>query len=255
MKISLITVCYNSAKTIAETFESVLSQSYDNYEYIVVDGKSSDDTINIIVEYEKKFKGKMHYISEKDNGLYDAMNKGIKLATGEIIGILNSDDKFSGNAVLEKIAKEFKKTNCDALYSNLLFMDHEKMMFPVRKVIAGKVSKKLGWHPPHPTLYIKKSVYNEIGLFNLKYKKVSDYDLMLRLVRSNFGIVYINEFLIYMRAGGLSTNGLKGYINNFKESYQILKDNKIKFAFVINVHRSIKTICQMITAKFMKIKV
>lgn len=247
MKVSIITVCYNSEKTISETIESVLKQTYDDIEYIIVDGLSKDNTLDIIKESQKKFKGKLKYISEKDKGLYDAMNKGIEMASGDVIGILNSDDKLANKGVIKKIVQEFEKSNCDATYSNLLFMDEESMTKTIRKFKAGKYSKKFGWHPPHPTLYVRKSVYDEIGKFNLKYRIAADYDFMLRMIKTNnYSLSYINENLVYMRSGGASTDGLNGYIKNFKDSYHVLKDNNIRYAFIINCLRSVKTIIQMI---------
>lgn len=247
MKISIITVCYNSEVTIKETIESVLNQTYKNIEYIIIDGKSKDSTMTIVKEYDKKFSGRLKYISEEDNGIYDAMNKGIKLSTGEVIGILNSDDKLAHKDVVKRIVQEFSETNCDATYSNLVFMDEKSMTKIVRKFNAGKYSKMFGWHPPHPTLYVKKNIYDEIGKFNLKYKIAADYDFMLRMIKTNnYNLSYIDENLIYMRSGGASTDGLNGYIKNFRDSYQVLKDNKIKCAFIINCLRSVKTIMQMI---------
>lgn len=247
MKISIITVCYNSAKTIEETINSVLSQTYKNIEYIIVDGSSKDNTMNIVKKYEKKFEGRLTYISEKDKGLYDAMNKGIDMSTGDVIGILNSDDVFANPNVVETIVKCFEKDNCDATYSDLVFMDEETMTKQVRNFTSSEPTKRLGWHPPHPTLYVKKKIYNEIGKFNLKYRIAADYDFMIRMIHSNhYRLSYIKDNLIYMRSGGTSTDGLKGYIKNFKDSYQVLKDNHLKYPFLLNCFRSVKTIGQMI---------
>lgn len=252
MKITLITVCYNSEATIKETFESVLNQKYDNYEYIVVDGLSKDKTLKIIKEYEKKFKGKMRYLSEKDKGLYDAMNKGIRMAKGDIIGILNSDDILANDKVFKLISKEFNLEKYDAIYGDLLFLDEKTMTKPLRKINGGNYSKKLAWRPPHPTLYVKKEVYDEIGDFDLKYRISSDMDFMLRMIRKDYKFKYIKKVLVHMRSGGVSTQGLKGYYKSFKESYGVLKDNNYKFPFLLNVYKTFLIIIETICAKFQK---
>ena len=160
MKISIITATFNSAKTLSQTLESVLKQTYHDYEHIIVDGLSKDNTMEIVKQYEAKYNGKLKYISEKDTGIYDAMNKGIKMATGDVIGILNSDDIYANEKVLQTIADKFEKTNCDGTYANLIFMDEETMSKPKRiwKSPYGKLEN--GWHPAHPTLYLKKEVYD-----------------------------------------------------------------------------------------------
>lgn len=249
MKISIITVCYNSEKTIEETIKSVLEQDYDNYEHIIVDGKSKDGTLKIVEKYKSKYKGKLKIISEKDSGLYDAMNKGIKNSTGDIIGILNSDDKFATSSVLREITKALKGKKYKGCYSDLEFRDHETMQTITRVWKSKEGSYKLGWHPPHPTLYLKREVYENIGNFNLNYRICADYDFMLRMMINKINLIYIPKVLIHMRSGGISTNGLKGYIKNFKESYLVLKNNNIKFPLLINLLRTIKTIFQMIKSK------
>ena len=245
MKISLITVCYNSEATIRDTLESVLSQTYDNYEYIIVDGKSTDKTLKIINSYKKKFKN-IKIISEKDKGLYDAMNKGVIKASGDIIGILNSDDILASKDVFEKIVNNID--DYDGIYSNLLMLD-EKLEKPYRVFKSKPVSKKKGWHMPHPTLYVKKEVYKKIGVYNLYYKIAADYDFMLRMINNNFKLKYLDDYFVYMRSGGKSTNGLKGYYKNFKESYKALKHNKRKFPLLTNIYRTYET---MIKQKIVK---
>ena len=255
MKISIITVCYNSEKTIEETIKSVLSQTYDNYEYLIIDGLSKDNTLSIVKKYEKKFKGKLKITSEKDKGLYDAMNKGIKKATGDIIGIINSDDILANKYVFEKIAKRFEETNCDATYSDLVFLDEETMSIPTRNFIAHNYSKFMAWHPPHPTLYLKSGVYKKVGEFNTNYRIAADLDFMLRVINQDYKFEYIREYLVKMRSGGVSTNGLKGYIKNLKEANVVLKANDIKFAYLINIYRIFKTFKQGISAKINKKKI
>ncbi len=251
MKISLITVSYNSEKTIKDTLESVLNQSYDNYEYIVIDGKSNDNTISIVKEYEKKFNSKLKYISEKDKGIYDAMNKGIKIASGDIIGILNSDDVLAHKNVFKNIVENINEN--DGIYSNLLMLD-ENLNKPYRLFKSKKVSKKLGWHMPHPTLYLKKDVYKRCGNFNINYKIAADLDFMLRIINSSLKLKYYNDFFVYMRSGGASTAGLKGYYKNFKESYNVLRKNKIMFPLISNVIRTLNVFIQKNKASKFKIR-
>lgn len=250
MKISLITVCFNSEKTIKDTIKSVLKQTYKNYEYIIIDGKSNDKTLEIVNKYLEK-ESKIKMVSEKDKGIYDAMNKGIKLASGDIIGILNSDDLLKDEYVFERIIDEFKKTNASAVYGDLLFMD-ETLKTPVRNFIAHNYSKHFAWHPPHPTLYVKKEVYEKIGDFNLEYKICADFDFMIRLIKGNFKFAYIKEYLVIMRIGGVSTDGLRGYINNLKEANAVLRNNHVSFYHLINIYRILKSIYQGLSAKIGK---
>lgn len=255
MKISIVTTAYNSGKTIEQTIKSVLSQTYDDYEHIIVDGNSNDNTMEIVKKYESKYNGKLKYISEPDKGIYDAMNKGIKMATGDVIGLLNSDDIYANSEILKKIATACKDKKSDGIHGNLLYMDNKTMTKPMRKWITKSTNIKTGNITAHPTLYLKKEVYEKLGLYNLKYKVVSDYDFMVKLLlNKDINLTYINEYLIHMRLGGASSAGLKGYLYNLKESYQILKDNKVKFSLWISFIRIIKTINQMVTAKFVKIK-
>jgi glycosyltransferase involved in cell wall biosynthesis len=249
VKISLITVCYNSEKTIKDTLDSVLNQTYKNYEYIIIDGKSNDNTLNILSDYKGKFNGKMKFISEKDNGLYDAMNKGIKMSTGSIIGILNSDDILSNKDIFKKIADAFDKTKCDGIYSNLYIMDYETMTKPLRTFIAKSGNYKYGWYPPHPTLYLKKEVYNKYGLYNQEFRIAADYDFMIRIMKENVNLQYINDYLVYMRGGGVSTKGLKGYWKSFKESLTVLKKNKIRFPLLVNFIRTFNIFKQIFNKK------
>ena len=255
MKISIITATYNSEKTLRDTLESVLNQTYDDYEHIIVDGLSKDNTMKIVKEYEQKYNGRLRYISEKDSGIYDAMNKGIKMATGDIIGILNSDDKYAHNKVLEEIINKFKETECDGTYANLVFMDEETMQIPKRVWKSPKGSYKRGWHPAHPTLYLTKQVYEKVGEFNLDYRIAADYDFMIRMMKmDSIKLEYIDDYLVYMRTGGTSTDGLKGYKKNLKESHKVLVSNDIKFAYLVDLKRINKTINEMIKSKIIKPK-
>lgn len=247
MKISLITVCFNSEKTIEDTIKSVLKQTYDNYEYLIIDGASKDNTLDIIKSYEKKFKGKLKYISEKDKGIYDAFNKGISMSSGDIIGFINSDDVLNGKDVLQKVVDNIE----DGVYSDVLFLD-EKLENPVRNFISGKTKNNGIFHPAHPALYLKKEVYDSVGLYNLDYRIAADLDLMLRVINKGYKLNYVKDYFVLMRVGGTSTNGLKGYYKNFKESYRVLKKNKVKLPLIKNVIRTFKTFNQGLSAKINK---
>ena len=186
LKISIITVSFNSAKTIKETIESILIQDYNNIEYIIIDGGSSDETIDIVKSYSEKIS---YFISEKDNGIYDAMNKGIKAATGDIVGILNSDDFYPNSFVLSNVAKSFKKYNCDAVYGDLVYVKEKDTTQIKRYWQAGNYNTskiKNGWMLPHPTFFVKKVMYDRHGLYNSDLKRAADYEMILKLLLNNF---------------------------------------------------------------------
>ena len=247
MKISIITTTFNSEKTVKDTIESVLKQTYSDYEHIFIDGKSTDKTLEIIKSYENEYNGKLKYISEPDKGIYDAMNKGIRKAKGKIIGFLNSDDIYAHENVLKEIIDKFKEDNYDGIHGNLVFTD-EKTMTKVKRIWKekeGKVSN--GWHPAHPTLYLKKDVYDKYGLFDIDYKIVADYDFMIRILKDGkLKLGYIDDVIVHMRLGGASTNGLKGYYKNLKESHKALLNNKIDHPYIVDFKRILKTMKQII---------
>lgn len=229
MKVSIITATYNSAATVADTLLSVEKQSYlPNIEHIIVDGISEDNTLNIV----KHFNHVSKVLSEKDNGLYDAMNKGIKLATGEIIAILNSDDFYAHENVIAKVVEVFKTTDCDAVYGDLIFVHPEKPNKILRKWIAGIYNPKQflrGWMPPHPTCFIKKEVYNKLGNFNTHLKSSADYELLLRFMYlNNIKVQYIREVLVHMRSGGQSTKSIRNRLKAHQEDYLAWKINNLK---------------------------
>ena len=254
MKVSIITPTFNSDETIEYTIKSILSQSYKNIEHIIIDKESSDKTLSIISKYKKEYNGRLIVVSEKDDGLFDAMNKGIKMASGEIIGILNSDDVLSGPNIIKTIVDTFKADKSDIVFGDLLYIEKNlQMRNRVWKSKIGNIKK--GWIPPHPTLYLKPKVYKKIGYFNLKYRRTSDLDLMIRIFsKKTFKSSYIPKVLVLMRVGGESSDGIKGYYENFKESYRIYRDNGFKFSLIISVGRIIKTIFQMFKAKILNIK-
>lgn len=227
MKITIITATYNSADTLKNTFDSVLEQTYTNYEYIVVDGLSKDGTLDIIKEYEGKFNGKMRYISEKDKGLYDAMNKGIAMATGDIVGILNSDDFYSSCDILEVIAKNIKEKGVDAVYGDIHFVNSNDLTKCVRYYSSKIFSRRLmrlGFMPAHPSFYCKREVYQKYGSFNTKYRITADFDSLFRFIYINrISTLYIKRDFVTMRTGGVSTNGLRSRWLIMKEHSRIMK--------------------------------
>ncbi len=185
MKISIITISYNSETTIRDTIQSILNQTYKEIEYIIIDGCSNDNTLNIIKEYEPAFKGCMKWISEPDNGIYDAMNKGIDLATGDVVGILNADDLYKDNTALKSIADAFEQHNVDCVYGNLEFVNANNIEKVTRTWIgspyqAGAFQK--GWHPAHPTFYCKREFFDSLGGFDLSFPISADFELMLRFI-------------------------------------------------------------------------
>ena len=214
MKISIITATYNSASTLRDTIESVLKQSYQNYEYIVVDGKSKDKTIDIVKEYADKLNERMLWISEPDFGIYDAMNKGIEMAEGDVIGILNSDDFFTSNDVLERVAKEFETDlTLDAIYGDIHFVKDEDLTKCTRYYSSSYFRPwllRFGFMPAHPSFYVRKEVYQKYGLYDLQFRTSSDFEMMVRLLSKNkIKTKYIHKDFVTMRAGGESTAGIK----------------------------------------------
>ena len=228
-KITIITVCYNSEKTIEDTLQSVVNQLYPNIEYIIVDGGSTDNTLAIIDKYKNKISV---LISEKDNGIYDAINKGIGLATGDIIANLNSDDFYIDNHVITDVVATFEKEKTDALYADLYYVD----AIDTNKIIRYWKSKQYkeglflkGWMPPHPTFFVKKEVYQKYGLFDLQFKSAADYEIMLRFIhRYKVSISYLPRVIVKMRVGGVSNASLSNRIKANQEDRKAWEVNGLK---------------------------
>ena len=199
-KISIITVSYNAVATIEQTILSVINQTYENIEYIIIDGGSTDGTIDIIKKYEDKI---AYWVSEKDKGIYDAMNKGINISKGDIIGIINADDFFIHNNVICNIIDAFKNEKVDILHGNIIYFDESKYKFRIKPCENIENIKK-SMCINHPTCFVKKDIYEKFGYFNTKYEIAADYELMLRFFKKNLNFKYINEDMIYFRAGGIS---------------------------------------------------
>lgn len=210
MKVSIITSCYNRVATIRNAIESVLAQDYNDIEFIVVDGSSTDGSLDIIREYADRIS---IIISELDHGMYEAINKGIRVATGEIIGLLHSDDFFYDNGVIGRIVERMKRTHADFLYGDGLFVDPDNTNKVVRNWIGGGYrlwKVRHGWLPLHPTCYIRRDVMMRLGLYNESYKIAADSDLLVRyLLTGGLTVTYLNEYVVRMRMGGLSTDSAK----------------------------------------------
>jgi len=218
MKISIITVCYNSEKTIADCITSVVKQSYSDIEYIVIDGKSTDTTMEIIASFgDQIFK----VVSEKDKGMYDAINKGIRMASGDIIGVLNSDDYYTDGLVIEDVMSKFNEANADALYADLNYVDQIDTNNVVRYWKSGDYKPNSflsGWMPPHPTFFIRKEWYLKYGEYSLELVSAADYELMLRMVlKHGARLAYLPRVIVNMRVGGMSNSSLRNRLRANKE--------------------------------------
>jgi glycosyltransferase involved in cell wall biosynthesis len=218
--------------TIHHTIESILNQTYPNIEYIIIDGKSTDNTLDIIKEYEPKFDGRMKWISEPDEGIYDAMNKGIRMATGDVIGILNSDDFYSHNNVIANVINHFHDGICEVVYGDIVYINPIDTKKIVRYWKSGKYKENLfkwGWMPPHPSLFVKKYIYEKYGFFNLNLGSSSDYEFMLRIIhKEKVKIVYLHEILVKMRLGGQSNASIKNRVRANNEDRLAWRINNIK---------------------------
>jgi len=225
MKISVITVVRNAEKTITDTLQSVSSQTYGNVEHIVIDGASTDQTVSIIEQHQDDI---AQFVSEPDSGIYDAMNKGIQLATGEVIGLLNADDVFQDNTVLAQVAEAHQDKTLDACYSDLVYVQSDDM----RKVVRYWKSKNHtsglsfdGWMPAHPTLYLKRHVYDKAGLFRTDLKYQSDLEFCARIFEKyKIKSLYIPKIWVRMRLGGVTNNSFKTMAMGNWESYRALQE-------------------------------
>lgn len=228
-KVSIITVCYNSAKTIEDTIQSVINQTYENIEYIIVDGLSTDNTLEIVNKYKDKI---AKVVSEKDAGLYDAINKGIGLATGEIIANLNSDDFYIDNNVITDVVSKMEETKSDTLYADLYYVDALDTNKVVRNWVSGAYKKGMffkGWMPPHPTFFVRKSVYDNYGKFNLELKSAADYEIMLRFIHKHeCSISYLPRVVVRMRVGGVSNVSIKNRLKANREDKRAWEMNGLK---------------------------
>lgn len=245
MKVTIITVTLNAQRTLEACINSVLNQSHKNIEYIIIDGKSNDNTIDIIKKYQDKIS---YWISETDRGMYDAINKGIEKSSGDIVGLLNSDDLFYSNDVVQTIVETFIATNTDSVYGDLEYIDAEDTN-KVFRIWKGKEFKRkrflMGWMPAHPTFYVKRSIYNKYGGYENHFYSAADYELMCRyLYKLRISAVYIPKLIVKMRMGGQSNRSFKMRLRANRRDYLAMKKNKIPFAFLISILKPLSKLHQ-----------
>lgn len=242
--ISIITVCYNSAETISDTINSIAKQSYANKEHIVVDGNSSDATMDIV----RASSSISRFVSEPDKSVYDAMNKGIALATGDVIGFLNSDDFYIDELVLAQVAEVFADSEVDACYADLLYVDKKDTNKIVRywkscPFVPGLFED--GWMPAHPTFFVRREVYEELGGFDLDYRIQADFELTMRFLEVyRIKSVHIPKIFIKMRVGGISNNSIVNIIKGNIEAYKACKKNHLPISFLFNIKKIVSRIPQ-----------
>lgn len=231
MKISIITATWNSGVTLRHTIQSVLSQSYSNIEHIIVDGGSTDCTMEIVHELEPEYQGRLRYISERDKGIYDAMNKGISMATGDVVGLLNSDDFYTSNNVLENVARIMSDPSVDAVYGDIHYVNDNDLTRCVR-YYSSRVFRRglmrMGFMPAHPSFYCRRVIYERYGTFDTSLRIAADFENLLRLIFVNrIRTKYIPEDFVTMRTGGASSSGMASHKRILKEHMVAYKQNGV----------------------------
>lgn len=241
-KVSVITTTYNDKANLETIMEQVKRQDYENIEYIVVDGGSTDGTLDLIRRMEDEMPGHVRWISEPDHGIYEAINKGIALSTGDIIGCCF--DRFADERVISRIAEIMELEGTDGVHADLCYMDGDRV---VRRWHQGQGSIRSGWMPGHPTLYLRREVYDRFGCYKTDYRIAADYEFMVRILyRKQVKLSYIPEVLIYMSHGGTSTNSIGAYIQSLKEGHRALKENGVSFAWLTDLCRTFRVLSQFV---------
>ena len=250
MKISLITATFNSADTLQSCFESVASQDYKAVEHIVVDGASKDHTIQVIEDTAKSQPG-FRFVSEPDKGIYDALNKGIAMATGEVIGFLHSDDLLAAPDILTKIAQKFNEKGVDGVYADLQYVNKERPDKVIRHWRSCPFSPRLlnqGWMPPHPTFFLRKEVYQKHGGFDLTYKIAADYDFMLRVLKdAGYRFSYLPEVVTKMRVGGASNRSIRNILQKSREDLRAMRVHGLRSPITALAWKNLSKLPQFFT--------
>ncbi|TDQ08628.1 glycosyltransferase family 2 protein [Pedobacter metabolipauper] len=245
MKVSIVTVVLNSFSSLECCISSVFLQDYKNIEYIIIDGGSTDGTITIINKYNSKI---AYHTSENDTSYYDALNKGLAMTTGQIIGVLNADDYLADTGVISSIVACFKLQDCDGVYGNLSFVSKNnpfKVTREWRSMPFEALRFRFGWMPAHPTLYLKRAVYEDFGNYSLDFGSCSDYDLILRVFYENkLKAVFLDQFMVVMRAGGLSNGSLSKVLSAIYHDYRILVYHKMPFPVFVVLSKKVRKVGQ-----------
>ena len=239
-KVSIITTTYNDKENLKKIIAQVKNQDYANIEYVIVDGGSTDGTLEVIAEAAEYFGDRLKWISEKDKGIYDAINKGIRLSTGDILGCCF--DQYAGPDVISKMVAIMEKEGTDGVHGDLYYMEGDKV---VRYWHQGQGNSRFGWMPGHQTLYLRKSVYDKYGLYKTDYRISADYEFMIRILKDDkVKLSYLPEVLIYMSHGGTSTNSLGAYLAGMKEGHRALRENGVRFAWFTDLCRTLRVLAQ-----------
>ena len=245
MKISIITITYNSAKTLQRALESVQSQTYKDIEHIVVDGASTDGTKELIAAYAKQHPN-VRWVSEKDDGIYNALNKGIRMATGDVIGFLHSDDVLYSSDSIGHIAAAFGDETVDVVYGDLQYCNGGKVVRRWKSNDFNPSALKYGWMPPHPTVYVRKTVYDQVGEYDEWFRISADYDMMLRIFTAGYKTCYLPEVLVNMEVGGASNKNTKARLSKTQEDYIVLKKNHVGAGYLTVACKQIRKVRQFI---------
>lgn len=240
MKVSVITVTYNDAPHLRKIVERVAAQDYDDLEYIIVDGASSDGTPAVLNEAKKRFGERIRIISEPDNGIYQAINRGIRAASGELIGCCF--DEFVDDHVISRIVEAVEREGTDGAHGDLLYLDGDRV---VRRWRQRQGSLRLGWMPGHPTFYVRHKIYEKYGCYKEDYRVAGDYEFMVRCLKDGtVTLSYLPEVLVHMSYGGTSSRGLRAYLRSLREGHRALVENGIRFAWFTDVCRSVRVLLQ-----------
>jgi len=245
MKISIITITYNSAKTLQRTLASIIGQTYANIEHIIVDGASTDGTVAMIEAYAKK-RPNVRWVSEKDEGIYNALNKGIRMATGDAIGFLHSDDVLFAPDSIEHIAEAFKEPDVDVVYGDLQYCHGNRVVRRWQSNPFNPRSLKYGWMPPHPTVYVRRSVYEQVGEYDEWFRISADFDMMLRIFGAGYKSHYLPEVIVSMETGGASNRNTKARLSKTQEDYVVLKKNHVGAGYLTVACKQLRKIRQFL---------
>lgn len=253
MRISVITAAWNSGATLRDTMESVLAQSYSDVEHIIVDGGSTDSTLDIVRELEPRYGGRLKWISERDKGIYDAMNKGIAMATGDVVGILNSDDFFTSGDVLAQVADAMADDGIDAVYGDIHFVDDGDLTRCVRYYSSRSFARwqmRFGIQPAHPSFYCRRGVYERFGAFDISFRIAADFENMLRLIYKRRIVTrYLPVDFVTMRTGGASTSGLSSHKRIMRDHFGAYRKNGLGLSVLTDWMRYPVKVCNVIAGR------